>query len=167
LNKIVIFGNSGSGKSTLAKNLCDSKGLAHLDLDSLAWEPGTPPVRKSLKDSKREIDDFLDSNSGWVVEGCYSDLIQLVLDDSTEVIFLDLPTELSIANAKARPWEPHKYDSKKSQDANLNMLLDWIAQYDQREDTFSRASHQTIYESYKGRKAVFTSNPSWPFPSGS
>jgi adenylate kinase family enzyme len=158
LRKIVVFGNSGSGKSTLAKSLCSLEGLAHLDLDTLAWEPVMPPVRKSLKDSKREIDGFLGSNSKWVVEGCYSDLIQLVLGDSNEIVFLDLPTELCIANAKMRPWEPHKYDSKEAQDANLNMLLDWISQYDERKDTFSRTAHQAIYDSYKGRKTVYSNN---------
>jgi adenylate kinase family enzyme len=158
LRKIVVFGNSGSGKSTLAKSLCSLEGLAHLDLDALAWEPASPTARKHLKESKLEIDDFLDSNSEWVIEGCYSDLIQLVLEDSNEIVFLDLPVDLCIANAKARPWEPHKYHSKEAQDANLNMLLDWIARYAERKDTFSRSAHQAVYDGYKGRKITYTSN---------
>ena len=154
----MVFGNSGSGKSTLARRLSSLEGLAHLDLDALAWAPGTPPVRKALDDSKREIDDFLDSNSAWVIEGCYADLVQLVLEASNEIVFLDLPVELCIANAKARPWEPHKYESREAQDANLPMLIDWIAQYDERDDTFSRAAHQAIYEGYRGEKVRYTSN---------
>ena len=38
MRKILIFGNSGSGKSTLAGKLCAGNGLAHLDLDTLAWQ---------------------------------------------------------------------------------------------------------------------------------
>lgn len=158
IKKIVIFGNSGSGKSTLAKKLCAEHGLAHLDLDTLAWEPGSPPTRRELIKSQGEIDAFIDRHSQWVIEGCYSDLIQLVLEDASELIFLDLPVDLCIANAKARPWEPHKYDSKTSQDANLAALLDWIAQYEERTDTFSRAVHAEIYENYAGKKTKYTGN---------
>jgi len=37
--RLVILGNSGSGKSTLAGRLAGAGGLAHLDLDTRAWEP--------------------------------------------------------------------------------------------------------------------------------
>ncbi|MGB5519594.1 MAG: shikimate kinase, partial [Gammaproteobacteria bacterium] len=45
MSKILIFGNRGSGKSTLAKKLVKVEGVAHLDLDSLAWLPETLPQR--------------------------------------------------------------------------------------------------------------------------
>jgi|ERR1051325_6259003 adenylate kinase family enzyme len=48
VDRVAIVGNSGSGKSTLALRLARSRGLAHLDLDTLAWEPVTPPVRRPL-----------------------------------------------------------------------------------------------------------------------
>ena len=158
MKKVLVFGNSGSGKSTLARSLSTEFGLAHLDLDTLAWEPGTPPERKSLDQSRKAINGFLDQHAEWVVEGCYSDLIEMLLVASSEIVFLDLPVYLCIANARARPWEPHKYESKEAQDANLGLLVDWIAEYEQREDTFSRASHQALYESYGGKKTRYTSN---------
>jgi len=40
--RIVVIGNSGSGKSTLAKRL----GVPHLDLDTLAWQPGVSDRRE-------------------------------------------------------------------------------------------------------------------------
>jgi hypothetical protein len=100
----------------------------------------------------------MSSHVGWVVEGCYADLIESVLSHAGELIFLDLPVEDCIANAKARPWEPHKYESREAQDANLDMLLEWIAQYAERTDTFSRAAHLDLYEKFDGPKTVFTSN---------
>lgn len=100
----------------------------------------------------------MSSHAGRVVEGCYADLIELVLSHADELIFLDLPVEDCIANAKARPWEPHKYESREAQDANLNMLLEWIAQYNERTDTFSKAAHLDLYEKFDGPKTVFTSN---------
>jgi adenylate kinase family enzyme len=126
LKKILVFGNSGSGKSTLSKELAATAKLAHLDLDTLAWLPTIPPERKALKDSAKEINEFITNNDGWVIEGCYSDLLEIASPYSTEIIYLNLPIEQCIKNAKSRPWEPHKYASKEAQDANLNMLIDWI-----------------------------------------
>ena len=86
--KILIFGNSGSGKSTLAQHLCKTQGLAHLDLDTLAWKPTSPPERKPIDDSEEEIKTFISSNDKWVIEGCYTDLLKTVEQQSTEIIFI-------------------------------------------------------------------------------
>lgn len=158
MRKILIFGNSGSGKSTLAKELCVKNKLAHLDLDTLAWLPSSPPSRKPLLDSQKDISMFIESNEGWIIEGCYSDLLEIAIPESNEIIFMNLPIDACISNAKSRPWEPHKYETKEAQDANLGMLLDWIAQYPEREDTFSMTAHNELYEKYAGKKSVFTSN---------
>lgn len=158
MKKIVVFGNSGSGKTTLARELCAAHSLSHLDLDSIAWEPTSPPRRKSIPESRREIEAFIGINEGWVIEGCYSDLLQMALLESSEAIFLNLPVEICISNARKRPWEPHKYESRESQDANLNMLIEWIAQYPKRNDTFSRSSHEALFRSYAGKKTMYTSN---------
>lgn len=158
MRKIVIFGNSGSGKSTLARGLADSEALRHLDLDILAWLPGKPPERKPLVESAKEIERFLDGADGWVVEGCYSDLLELVIPLATEIIFLDLPVDECRSNARMRPWEPHKYASKAAQDENLAMLLEWIGQYDHRTDCFSRGAHERLFDDYAGKKTRYTSN---------
>ncbi|MCF6262486.1 MAG: AAA family ATPase [Xanthomonadales bacterium] len=152
LRNILIFGNSGSGKSTLAASICKSQHLAHLDLDSLAWDATNPPERKQLKDSEKEILEFIKTNKNWVIEGCYTDLLALAEQYSNEIIFMNLSVDECIANAKSRPWEPHKYESKQSQDNNLDMLIEWIAQYDERDDTFSMSAHQRFYDNYHGKK---------------
>ncbi len=151
MKKIIIFGNSGSGKSTLARKFA-KQGLTHLDLDTLAWDMNPDPVRRDLQKSATEITEFISKNEGWVIEGCYSDLIEFALASSNEIIFMNLPVSLCCANAKKRPWEPHKYPSKEAQDKNLAMLLDWIAQYPQRADTFSLAAHQRLFDNYQGEK---------------
>ncbi|WP_133407233.1 AAA family ATPase [Parashewanella tropica] len=158
MRKIAIFGNSGSGKSTLAKNLSAEHQLAHLDLDSIAWQQSEVPERKPINESEIEILDFIDTHQEWVIEGCYSDLLELILKHASEIIFLDLPIETCISNAKNRPWEPHKYPSKKAQDNNLNMLTDWIAQYDTRTDTFSRSAHESLFNNFNGIKIRYTNN---------
>lgn len=154
--RIVIFGNSASGKSTLAKRIATRHGLPHLDLDTLAWLPTSPPQRAPLEESHRKIDAFVSENPNWVIEGCYSDLLALVADQANEMIWLNLPIEGCIANARARPWEPHKYASKEAQDANLDMLIEWIAAYEMREDEFSAASHRALFDEFTKAKRMIT-----------
>jgi len=158
MKQIVIFGNSGAGKSTLAKRLSETHGLAHFDLDTVAWKPINPPERRSVDESNEAINHFIQQNESWVIEGCYSDLLRIVLPKASEIIFLNLPVELCMRNAKERPWEPHKYESKAAQDANLDMLLNWISEYDSRNDEFSKAAHEALYDGYSGKKLMFTSN---------
>lgn len=142
----------------MANSLRVSEGLAHLDLDTLAWQATNPPTRKPLNESGRLIRRFIDSNEGWVIEGCYTDLLEQALPFANDMIFLNVPIETSISNAKKRPWEPHKYESKEAQDANLEFLMDWISQYSQRSDTFSEQAHQALFDSFDGKKVMFTSN---------
>ncbi|MFK8041066.1 shikimate kinase [Congregibacter sp.] len=163
MTKALIFGNSGSGKSTLAKRLCKDADLAHLDLDTLAWEPTTPPARKPLALSAAAIHAFTSEHSHWVIEGCYADLIAMASPLAEELIFLDISTEDCIAHAHARPWEPHKYPTKEAQDANLEMLIEWIKAYPERDDSCSRQAHVEVFEGFSGKKTRITS-PSSTLP---
>ncbi|WP_076418355.1 AAA family ATPase [Colwellia sp. UCD-KL20] len=158
MSRVVIFGNSGSGKSTLAKNISTGNQSAHLDLDSIAWQPTTPPSRTPIAESKTKIDEFLKNNNAWVIEGCYTDLLELVTPIADKVIFLNLSVEDCIRNAQKRPWEPYKYESKAAQDANLAMLIDWISQYTQRDDTFSQSAHLALFNGFEGAKELLTCN---------
>ena len=158
MRKVLIFGNSASGKSTLAKQLAKSEQLAHLDLDMLAWQPTNPPTRKPLAESTLAIELFIQQHESWVIEGCYGDLLTIAQSASTEILFMNPCIDDCIVNAKNRPWEPHKYDSKAAQDANLAMLIEWISQYELREDTFSKSAHLDFYQNYAGMKKMLTSN---------
>lgn len=62
IKRLTIFGNSGSGKSTLAKPYANQFSLAHLDLDSLAWQNTDPPQRKAIADSANDIEKFVKQN---------------------------------------------------------------------------------------------------------
>jgi len=158
VRKILIFWNSASGKSTVAKKIAMQETLAHLDLDVLAWLAELPPKRASLEDSTLKIKDFMSLNSGWVIEGGYSDLLELACSQANEIIFMDLSVSQCVENAKNRPWERHKYDSKEMQDSNLDMLLDWIKLYVVRDDVFSYSAHIRFYEKFDGKKSKVTKN---------
>jgi len=115
-----------------------------------------PPVRRPLADSAREIAAFIDANERWVIEGCYSDLLSIALPGCTRLIFLNPGVEACIANARARPWEPHKYPSKEAQDANLAMLVEWIRDYQRRRDEFSLQAHRALFDRFAGDKIEIT-----------
>jgi hypothetical protein len=129
----------------------------HLDLDTLAWQPEMPPRRRPVEASVRDVVAFMDAHDAWVIEGCYADLLDAVAPRSTRLVFLDPGVEACIANARRRPWEPHKYESAAAQDANLEMLVAWIRDYEARSDEFSRAAHRALFERFAGDKIALTS----------
>jgi adenylate kinase family enzyme len=155
-DRILIFGNSGAGKSMLARSLADGNVLAHLDLDTLAWEKAAEPARRLLAHSRVDIEKFTDANAGWVIEGAYADLLDLLLDECSELVFLNPGVEACIANCRARPWEPHKYPDKAAQDRNLAMLIEWVRAYDRRDDEYSLNSHRWLFDRFNGVKREFT-----------
>ncbi len=152
MRRVLIVGNSGSGKTTLARALTREHGLAHLDLDTLAWLPTEPPTRRDLADSAQEIRRFTARHDTWVIEGCYADLARLLQADATELIFLNTGVEACERHCRARPWEPHKYANAEAQDANMAMLLDWVRSYPTRDDSCSLTAHRALYEAFDGPK---------------
>jgi adenylate kinase family enzyme len=157
MTRHVLLGNSGSGKSTLAARLARTGARPHLDLDTLAWLPTQPPRRRPLAESGRDIAAFVDANERWVIEGCYADLLELALPRCTQLVFLNPGIEACIANARSRPWEPHKYASKEAQDANLDMLIGWIRDYETRSDELSLVAHRALFDGFAGDKRELTS----------
>ena len=67
--KIAVIGYSGAGKSTLAKALGERYGAEVLYLDQVHWLPGwrERPADEEEKLAKA----FMDSRSGWVIDGNY------------------------------------------------------------------------------------------------
>ena len=88
VDRILIFGNSGAGKSTLAKTFASEYALAHLDLDTLAWEQADAPTRRALERARAEIEEFTAANAAWVIEGACADLLTMLLDECSELVFL-------------------------------------------------------------------------------
>ncbi len=156
--RVVVFGNSGSGKSTLSRRLAETLGLAHLDLDEIAWKPNQPGVREGMSVSVAHLKSFVAANKGWVIEGCYSGLISASLEHADELIFLNPGIDACLQNCRNRPWEKHKYPSKEAQDKNLEMLLNWVSEYESREDEFSLQAHLQVFESFQGRKTELSSS---------
>ena len=149
--RIAIIGNAGSGKTTLARMLADSNTPV-LDLDTIVWEPNKVAVPRDPKIVIADLARFCGEHSAWVVEGCYAHCIQATLPYAPELVFLEPGREACLRNCRNRPWEPHKYASKAEQDAKLELLLRWVADYYEREDDMSLKAHIALFDAYPGPK---------------
>ena len=92
------------------------------------------------------------------MEGCYADLLKLVKPIAKEAIFMNLLVYLCQENARHRSWEPHRYQSRRTQDDNLAILIDWIAGYLERSDSLSYKAHLAPYECFQWMKTEIFSN---------
>jgi adenylate kinase family enzyme len=165
--RIVVFGNSGSGKSTYAKKQAEIDGSPHLDLDTIAWEPGQIAVPRLPADADASLRAFMGTHASWVIEGCYGDLIGAAASYCEKLIFLNPGREACLANNLARPWEPHKYASIAAQNAMLDDLQRWVAGYYERADDCSYRRHRNIFDSHVGPKREYVEAPDFSARSGS
>lgn len=150
--RVLIMGNSGSGKSYRAQALAAQHGLAHLDLDTIVWEPGLIAVPRAPDQVRAELLAFVEGNESWVAEGCYGDLVEAALPFCSELVFMNPGLEVCLENNRRRPWEPHKYASMEAQQSKLAFLLEWVAGYYTRDDAMSYARHRQIVDGFSGNK---------------
>lgn len=151
--KLVVFGNSGSGKSTLSRALAARHELAHLDLDSIVWEPGRIAVARSPDAVRADLDAFVDAHARWVVEGCYGELVAIAAAHADDLVFLNPGVDACLAHNRRRAWEPHKYASRDEQESMFDALQAWVAAYATREDAWSLRAHRALFDAHRGRKA--------------
>jgi adenylate kinase family enzyme/GNAT superfamily N-acetyltransferase len=148
-----IIGNAGSGKTTLARKIAQLTGAAVLDLDTLAWAENTPsPERRPLEDTRILLESFCAEHESWIAEGCYEDMVAEILQFDPCLVWLRTSVEACLAQCLSRGFEPHKFASPAEQKAALPALLEWVAEYPDREGPMSEAAHRKLYETYRGRK---------------
>ncbi len=162
--RVAIVGNSGSGKSTLATWLAEAADLAVLDLDAVAWEPARVAVQRPDALAAADVSTFCATHQHWAVEGCYANLVEVALQASPVLVFLNPGLERCATNCRARPWEPHKYATREEQDARLGFLLSWVAEYYTRDGPMSLRAHRDLYDRYQGRKVELLEVPDLALP---
>ena len=156
--RIIVYGNSGAGKTTLARRLQRQHNLAILDLDSVAWEPEWGK-RRPLETSIAELRQFIAAQENWVIEGCYGDLIDAALPDCTDLRFLNPGIDACVANCEMRHAHWQKHRQPEDERSPLEELLPWVRDYQQRQDEFSLARHQKIFDRFDGSKTEYTELP--------
>jgi adenylate kinase family enzyme len=154
--RLLIMGNSGSGKSYRARALAAQHGLAHLDLDTIVWEPGLIAVPRAPEAVRAELLALIARHEAWVAEGCYGDLVEMALPYCSELVFMNPGRAVCLENNRQRPWEPHKYASMEAQQGKLGFLLEWVGGYYERDDAMSYACHRRVFDGFAGNKTEVT-----------
>ncbi|MBN2162600.1 MAG: hypothetical protein JXR25_12030 [Pontiellaceae bacterium] len=152
--KIILLGNAGAGKSTMAKAIMGAEQIPRLSLDEIAWE--APAVRMSLQNSVELLKAFIREHDEWILEGCYSNIIEAALPYCDQLIFLNPGIGVCVRHCRMRPWEPEKFESMEQQDANLENLIGWVKEYEERKDEYGLKRHRRLFDSFEGHKREFT-----------
>jgi adenylate kinase family enzyme len=157
--RLILLGNAGAGKSTMARRLMGSANIPRLSLDEIAWDEGLR--RKPLEQSFTLLRHFIHSSDQWIIEGCYGALVEAALPHCTELRFLNPGVETCVAHCNRRPWEPSKFSSAEEQDAMLTRLIQWVKDYETRDDEYGLKRHRQIFDGFSGPKREYTSTASY------
>ncbi len=88
--RILVWGPASSGKTTLAREISRRIGVPHIELDAIFWKPEW--VEKSLEEFRADVSAVIrDNPDGWVIDGNYGRIRDLVLPQADSVIWLRLP----------------------------------------------------------------------------
>jgi adenylate kinase family enzyme len=85
---VAVVGNSGAGKSVLAARLASRLRVPHVELDGIFHLAGWHELNQD--DFRAEVLRVVAAD-GWVVDGNYAAVRELVWDRADTVVWLDLP----------------------------------------------------------------------------
>jgi adenylate kinase family enzyme len=91
MQRVSVVGASGAGKTTVGRKLAASLGVPFVELDAIFHQPDW--VELPRDDFRERVGAAL-ATPGWVVDGNYSAVRDLVWDRADTVVWLDLPRRL-------------------------------------------------------------------------
>jgi adenylate kinase family enzyme len=86
MTKVLVIGSGGAGKSIFARHLGKLLNIEVIHLDALYWRPGWG---ETPRDEWRKVIEQLVKRDAWVIDGNYSNTLDLRLEACDAVIFLD------------------------------------------------------------------------------
>jgi adenylate kinase family enzyme len=106
-HRVVVYGTTGSGKTTVAARIARSLGVTHIELDAIFWLPDW--TKKTPDDFRDEVTALLESHqNGWVCDGNYSRVRNIILPQADTVIWLRLPFRVTfwrvLKRTVSRAW---------------------------------------------------------------
>lgn len=151
MQRIVVMGPPGSGKSTLARHLGEQHGLPVFHLDQVYWQPGWA---KTPADRFRSEVERIAGLPAWVIDGNYTDTIKPRLAAADAVIYLDVPSWLSVLRLLRRTLAGYgrvRADAAPGCAERLDLAF---LRYAWSWNHVRRARSLALIESFPGRKLV-------------
>lgn len=153
--RVVIMGQPGSGKSTLARCLGARLGLPVFHLDNAFWQPGWV---QASPEQFRDAVSGMASLPAWVIDGNYTQTLQVRLAAADTVIYLDLPrwrcmwriVRRMIAGRGKERTDLAAGCPEKIDFAFLKYAWNWNAN--------RREKNLALIASFKGRRVIMRSN---------
>lgn len=153
--KIMIIGYSGSGKSTLASKLGKKYNLKPLFLDTVHWLPNW--VERDFEDEKRIVEEYLNSNDNWLIDGNYSKLsYKRRLEESDLIILMQFNRFVCLKRALIRK---RKYKNKTRESITdgciekVDLEFIWWILYKGR-DKKKRLNYENIKKTYANKIVI-------------
>lgn len=97
--RVVVIGTSCAGKTTFARSLANTLTVPHIELDALFWQPNWIP-RPS--EEFRALTARALSQNGWITDGNYGIVRDLVWSRATMVIWLNYAFPIVLWRALTR-----------------------------------------------------------------
>ena len=101
--RTIVIGCPGAGKSILSRQISNALDLPLYHLDMIWHKSDRTTISKEEFDVK--LDEILEKDT-WVIDGNYQRTLEKRIAAATAIVFLDLPTDLCLKNAKDRVGKP-------------------------------------------------------------
>lgn len=124
MEKITIIGSGGSGKSTLAKELGDKLDIEVFYLNKIWWINDNEHIsdEEFLSIQKKIIKE----NDSFIFDGYYPDTLDLRLEASDTIIFLDFPPVTNLKRSVKRSLTEKNNEDDPSLDRTEKLNKDYI-----------------------------------------
>ncbi len=152
------MGPPGSGKSTITRSLGVSLGLPVFHLDQAYHQPGWVAV--SQNEFRAEVERIA-ALSSWVIDGNYTDTIAPRFQAADTIIYLDVPTWLSMLRIVRRIITSHgrvRPDAAQGCPERLNLEFLRFAWTWNR---IRRTRNLALVESFPNRKIILRTKSDW------
>lgn len=103
MKKIIVIGCPGSGKSTFSKALHQVTNIPLFHLDNIFWNADKTTVEKDI--FYERISEVL-QKSEWILDGNYISTMEMRMQKSDTVFFLDFPLDVCLAGIAERRGKP-------------------------------------------------------------
>ena len=104
--RLRVMGSSGGGKTTAGRAIAAALGVPFLELDNIHWHMVIPmySTYRSPEECAALLQEFLDANPAWVMDGSYMSWSQAAMDRATEAVLIELPLYRRLWRLWGRWW---------------------------------------------------------------